>query len=82
MTRDEVAEKAKKVVIDALGVEADAVKDDARWDDDLGADSLDRVELSIMLEEEFGVEVSDEDANSWETFGQAVDGLTKLVNRD
>ncbi|PTN36878.1 acyl carrier protein [Desulfonatronum sp. SC1] len=55
-------EKVKKIIIDQLGVSADQVTPDAAFVDDLGADSLDLTELIMAMEEEFGVEIDDEDA--------------------
>jgi len=57
-----VAEKVKEIIVDQLGVDADEVKPDAKFVDDLGADSLDLTELIMAMEEEFSVEISDEDA--------------------
>jgi acyl carrier protein len=55
-------EKVKKIIIDQLGVSADQITPDAAFVDDLGADSLDLTELIMAMEEEFGVEIEDEDA--------------------
>lgn len=55
-------EKVKKIIVDQLGVSADQVTPDAAFVDDLGADSLDLTELIMAMEEEFGVEIEDEDA--------------------
>jgi acyl carrier protein len=57
-----VEEKVKKIIVDQLGVAADQVTPDAAFVDDLGADSLDLTELIMAMEEEFGVEIDDEDA--------------------
>ena len=61
-TEAEVFEKVKDVIVEQLGVAADEVKMEASYTDDLGADSLDTVELVMALEEEFGTEIADEDA--------------------
>lgn len=66
-------DKVKEVVIDKLGVEEDKIIDDASFVDDLGADSLDTVELIMQLEEEFGIEIPDEDAEGITTVQAAVD---------
>ena len=58
----DIAERVKKIVVEHLGVEAAQVKEDAKFIDDLGADSLDTVELVMAFEEEFGIEIPDEDA--------------------
>jgi len=57
-----VEEKVKHIIVEQLGVDEDEVKAEATFVDDLGADSLDVVELVMALEEEFGLEISDEDA--------------------
>ena len=68
-----VADRVKKIIVDQLGVEEDLVTPEASFVDDLGADSLDTVELVMALEEEFGLEISDEDAEKLSTVQQAVD---------
>ena len=72
MDREEILDKVKAVVIDQLNVEDEEVVDDASFVDDLGADSLGIVELVMALEEEFGVSIPDEDAESIKTVGDAV----------
>lgn len=57
-----VAEKVKKIIVDQLGVSADEVKPEASFVEDLGADSLDLTELIMAMEEEFGIEIDDDDA--------------------
>ena len=57
-----VEEKVKKIIVDVLGVSADEVNMDASFVEDLGADSLDLTELIMAMEEEFGIEIGDEDA--------------------
>jgi len=66
-----VEEKVKHIIVEQLGVDEDEVKPEASFVDDLGADSLDVVELVMALEEEFGLEISDEDAEKLTTVGQA-----------
>jgi len=66
-------DKVKEVVIDKLGVEEDKIISSASFVDDLGADSLDTVELIMQLEEEFGIEIPDEDAETITTVQAAVD---------
>ena len=68
----EIAEKVKAIVADQLGVKAEEVKEDAKFIDDLGADSLDTVELVMALEEEFGAEIPDEDAEKLTTVSEAI----------
>ncbi len=66
-------EKIKKIIIDQLGVEDSEVTKDASFVDDLGADSLDTVELVMALEEEIGIEIPDEDAEKIVTVGDVVE---------
>jgi acyl carrier protein len=73
----DIAERVKKIVVDHLGVEADKVTEAASFIDDLGADSLDTVELVMAFEEEFGVEIPDDAADSILTVGDAVKFITK-----
>jgi acyl carrier protein len=73
----DVAERVKKIVIEHLGVDADKVTDDANFIEDLGADSLDTVELVMAFEEEFGVEIPDDQAETIVTVGDAVKYLEK-----
>ena len=64
--------KVKEIIINELGVEADKVTPEASFVDDLGADSLDTVELVMAFEEEFGIDIPDEDAEQMRTVGDAV----------
>ena len=64
--------KVKEIIINELGVEADKVTNEASFVEDLGADSLDTVELVMAFEEEFGIEIPDEDAEGLQTVGDAV----------
>ena len=68
-----VAERIKQIVAEQLGVEEDQVTTEASFMDDLGADSLDTVELVMALEEEFDIEISDEDAEKIQTVQNAID---------
>jgi acyl carrier protein len=72
-----VEEKVKQIIVDQLGVEVSDVTPAASFVDDLGADSLDRVELVMALEETFGVEIPDEDAEKIATVQDAVDYIQK-----
>ena len=68
-----VEEKVKEIIVDQLGVDAKQVKSEASFIDDLGADSLDTVELVMALEEEFDIEIPDEDAEKIASVQNAVD---------
>jgi len=68
-----VEEKVKRIVVDQLGVDEDEVKPEASFVNDLGADSLDVVELVMALEEEFALEINDEDAEKISTVKQAIE---------
>lgn len=67
-----VEDKVKDIIADQLGVKKDEIKPDSSFTDDLGADSLDTVEVVMALEEEFGIEIPDEDAEKITTVGQSV----------
>ena len=69
----EVAEKVKAIIVDKLGVDASEVTESASFTNDLGADSLDTVELVLALEDEFEIEIPDEQAEKITTVQQAVD---------
>jgi len=70
-------DKVKDVIIDKLGVEESAIKEKAHFVNDLGADSLDTVELIMEFEEEFGIEIPDEDAENITTVGTAIEYIEK-----
>ena len=70
-----IEERVKDVIVAQLGVDAAEVKPEASFIDDLGADSLDTVELVTALEEEFGVEIPDEDAEKIKTVGEATESI-------
>jgi len=72
-------DKIKEIVIDKLGVEEAKVTVDAKFIDDLGADSLDTVELIMQFEEEFSIEIPDDDAENLLSVKQAVDYITEKL---
>ena len=76
MEREELLEKVKAVIVEQLNVEEDDVTEDASFIDDLGADSLDIVELVMALEEEFGISIPDEEAENIKTVGDAVNYIS------
>jgi acyl carrier protein len=75
----DVAERVKKIVVEHLGVEPEKVVDKANFIDDLGADSLDIVELVMAFEEEFGIEIPDDAAETILTVGDAVKFLEQAA---
>lgn len=76
-SREEIFEKLKERLVEQLGVKEDQVTEDANFQEDLDADSLDLVEVIMSLEDDFGVKISDEDAQKLKTVGQAVDYIFK-----
>ena len=74
---DNTLDKVKEIVVDKLGAESSKVTLEAKFIDDLGADSLDTVELIMQFEEEFEIEIPDEDAEKITSVGQAVDYINK-----
>jgi len=73
MERDELLQKIKEIVADKLSISEDQVTEEASFIDDLGADSLDTVELVMALEDEFDLDIPDEDAEKLTTVGKAID---------
>ncbi len=79
MSQAETFEKVKKIVVEQLSVEADTVKPQSNFANDLGADSLDTVELVMALEEEFDIEIPDEAAEKITTVQEAADYINNKV---
>ena len=73
-------DKVKEIIVDKLGVEDGKITMEAKFIDDLGADSLDTVELIMQFEEEFCIEIPDEDAEGLLSVGEAVDYITQKLN--
>jgi len=81
MVEDRIAERVKKIVEEQLMVDASEITDEATFIDDLGADSLDVVEMVMELEDEFGIEVPDEEAEGLTTVGKAIEYIKGLVEQ-
>ena len=77
---DDSQHKVIDLIVDQLGVDADNVTPEAHFIDDLGADSLDTVELVMAFEEEFDIEIPDEDAEKLESVGNAIEYLNKRLS--
>ena len=75
-----ITDRVKDIVVDQLGVKAEQCTPQAKFIEDLGADSLDTVELIMQFEEEFGIEIPDEEAEGLLSVGQAVDYITNKLN--
>jgi acyl carrier protein len=79
---DSVETKVKEIIINELGVDPEKVTSEASFVEDLGADSLDTVELVMAFEEEFGVDIPDEDAEQMRTVGDAIKYLKEHADED
>ena len=79
MNTDEIFDKVKEIIVEQLGVNEDSITNDASFIDDLGADSLDIVELVMALEEEFDIEIPDNDAEKVVSVGDVVDYIKEHV---
>lgn len=77
MSKEDILAKLRPVIAEQLGVDESEVKEDASFTEDLNADSLDLVELIMSLEEQFKLQISDEDAEKLTTVGEAVDYITE-----
>lgn len=76
-----IAERVKKIIVDKLGVEESQVTPEASFTSDLGADSLDTVELIMEFEKEFNISIPDEQAETITTVGQAIEYLEKTITK-
>ena len=83
MKRDDVYQRVRSIVCDVLGVEFEKVVETAKYEDDLGADSLDAVELIMEFEKEFGRYIPEEELDNWDnmTVGDSVDFLMKYLKK-
>lgn len=79
MSQETTLERVQKIVAEQLGVDVSEVKPESSFTEDLGADSLDTVELVMALEEEFEIEIPDEVAETIDTVGKAVEHIDKNV---
>lgn len=77
-----IFDKVKEIIVEQLGVDADEVKLESSFIDDLGADSLDIVELIMALEEEFDLEIPDEEAEKFPTVGDVVDYIKEHTENE
>ncbi len=75
----EISEKVKAIIVDKLGVELSEVTEDANFNTDLGADSLDTVEMIMDFEKEFGISIPDEEAEKIKTVGEAISHIEAAV---
>ena len=75
----DILDKVKEIIIDKLGVEEGSIKNESRFIEDLNADSLDTVELIMEFEEEFNIEIPDDDAESLKTVGEAINYIDKAL---
>lgn len=82
MTRDELFEKVKEIIVDTLSVDEDDVTVDASFTDDLDADSLELVDLTMAFESEFGITIEDEELEKIQTVEDVVDILANKLNID
>ncbi|HOL62893.1 MAG: acyl carrier protein [Elusimicrobiales bacterium] len=81
MTRENVAEEIKKLISESLSTDINEIKEDSKFVDDLGADSLDIVELVMSMENKFDIEIPDEDAQKIKTVGEAIDYISNRVSK-
>jgi len=77
-----VAEKLKQMIAETFGVKPEDIKNESSFKDDLGADSLDLVELTMSIEEAFNIEIPDEDAEQLDTVGKVIAYIESKVNKN
>ncbi len=80
MNRDDIAAKVKTILADQVGWAEDQITESHSIHDDLGCDSLDDVEIVMAIEEEFSIEINDEDAEKIQTVGDAINAINKRLN--
>jgi acyl carrier protein len=78
----ELEQRVSEIIVEQLGVSRDDIESESSFTDDLGADSLDLVEMVMAMEEEFGVEIPEEDSEKLQTFGDAVAYLKERLEAD
>jgi len=78
----ELEQRISEIIVEQLGVSRDDIESESSFTDDLGADSLDLVEMVMAMEEEFGVEIPEEDSEKLQTFGDAVAYLKEKLEAD
>ena len=81
MSEKSIEQRVKDIIVEQLGVNADQVTPEAKFIEDLGADSLDTVELVMALEEEFGAEIPDEDAEKLQTVGDVIKYVEEIQSK-
>jgi acyl carrier protein len=81
MAETSIEQRIKDIIVEQLGVNADQVTPEAKFIDDLGADSLDTVELVMALEEEFGAEIPDDEAEKLQTVGDVIKYIEDLQSK-
>ena len=79
MTKEEIAKQVKDIIVDKLGVEESEVTETASFTNDLGADSLDTVELLMEFEKVFGIKIPDEETSGIDTVGAAIEKVTEQL---
>ncbi len=81
MTREEIREEVKKIISELIHIELGEIKEESKFVDDLGADSLDIVEIIMAIENKFEMEIPDEDAQKIKTVGEAIDYIHQKISK-